>query len=157
MRLSNNFKLSEFEFSNTANKFGINNSAPAIVIPRLQALVTDLLQPICDATGWRAVISSGYRCPELNRRVGGVSTSQHVKGEAADTMFYLDTASSNKLRSNADGTQTRKPEFLKPTEVADRVDALGLEYDQMIIYPNFVHLSYNKGSNRRMRLKARGV
>lgn len=30
------------------------------------------------------VISSGYRCPELNKAVGGVATSQHLKGEAAD-------------------------------------------------------------------------
>lgn len=30
------------------------------------------------------VITSGFRCKELNERIGGSATSQHCKGEAAD-------------------------------------------------------------------------
>ena len=42
-----------------------------------------VLQPLRDRFG-PIRITSGYRCPELNRAVGGVKNSQHLQGEAAD-------------------------------------------------------------------------
>ena len=44
----------------------------------------EVLQPLRDFLGKPVVISSGYRCAELNKAVGGVRNSQHMKGEAAD-------------------------------------------------------------------------
>ena len=50
----------------------------------LQRLVLQVLDPLREAWGHPLHINSGYRCPELNRLVGGVPTSQHVLGQAAD-------------------------------------------------------------------------
>lgn len=73
-------------------------------------------------------ISSGYRCEELNRLVGGVKNSQHLTGEAVD-IYTLD----NCYLFNA-------------------LQKSGLNFDQVIYYRrrNFIHLSLKlKGKNRR--------
>ena len=72
-----------------AERRGINNSPRTKeeekrVIENLKALCMEVLQPLRDFLGKPVVISSGYRCPELNKAVGGVKNSQHMKGEAAD-------------------------------------------------------------------------
>jgi hypothetical protein len=134
-QISSNFKMAEFRVSVTTTAAGIPNGIPEDVKPAIQALVLNLLQPICDATGWRCKINSGYRSPEVNRRVGGVATSQHVKGEAADCVFL--------------------PKDIKvlPIDVLRVVTELGLDFDQMIAYNGFVHLSYTtKRANRRQIL-----
>ena len=83
--ISKNFSYSEFERSETAEKKGIVNViATARVRDSIQALVLNVLQPLRTALGVEMHINSGYRCPELNEAVGGVPTSQHMKGEAAD-------------------------------------------------------------------------
>ena len=87
MQLTKNFKLEEFAKSETAQRRGINNSIPAELIPNIKALCENVLQPLRDAVGVPVKISSGYRCPALNKAVGGSSTSQHMKGEAADIVI----------------------------------------------------------------------
>jgi uncharacterized protein YcbK (DUF882 family) len=42
------------------------------------------LQVLRDYTGRRITVTSGYRSPEHNKKVGGVSNSQHLEGKAAD-------------------------------------------------------------------------
>ena len=84
MRLSPHFALSEFVSSQTAARRGIDNTPPPEVIERLTALCENVLEPVRAHFGRPVVISSGYRCPALNRAVGGAASSQHVKGEAAD-------------------------------------------------------------------------
>ena len=59
-------------------------------------LSTKILQPIRNVYGKPIVISSGYRCTKLNKAVGGVSTSQHCKGEAADIRTISDSIADNK-------------------------------------------------------------
>ena len=54
------------------------------MIENLKALCMEVLQPLRDYLEKPVVISSGYRCSEVNKAVGGVSGSQHLKGEAAD-------------------------------------------------------------------------
>lgn len=83
-RLSKNFTLEELVFSVTANNQGINNTPNAEVKAALKRLAVEVLQPIRDAWGKPIVISSGYRCPKLNKAVGGVANSQHIYGQAAD-------------------------------------------------------------------------
>ena len=51
---------------------------------KLQKLCSEVLQPIRDKFKKPIVVTSGYRCPKLNAAVGGVRTSQHLLGEAAD-------------------------------------------------------------------------
>ena len=89
MRLTRNFTYEELCNSNVAERMGINNSPRTKeeekrVIENLKALCMEVLQPLRDFLGKPVVISSGYRCPELNKAVGGVRNSQHMKGEAAD-------------------------------------------------------------------------
>lgn len=67
MRLSNNFKLEEFERSNTAGQLGIDNTAPREAIDNLSRLCTLLLQPLRDYYKTKIFINSGYRLPGLER------------------------------------------------------------------------------------------
>lgn len=84
IQLSPHFKLSEFENSSTARARGINNKVPEHLIPSLRTLCTEVLEPLREHVKEPVIISSGYRCPKLNKLVGGVSNSQHMTGEAAD-------------------------------------------------------------------------
>lgn len=84
MKLGPNFSLSEFTRSGTASRRGIRNDPPAAVIDRLVGLVEAVLQPVRDHFGRPVVVTSGYRCPELNEAVGSAGSSQHTTGEAAD-------------------------------------------------------------------------
>lgn len=84
MKLTEHFSLSEFEFSSTARARGINNHCPESLIPNLKNLCEQVLEPLREHVQEPVIISSGYRCPQLNRLVGGVSNSQHITGEACD-------------------------------------------------------------------------
>lgn len=77
------FKLSEFINSATANRLGIDNIPSFEVVDNLNRLA-DYLDGIREKFGKPISVSSGYRCPMLNKAVGGVVTSQHLKGLAAD-------------------------------------------------------------------------
>ena len=77
------FKLSEFINSATANRLGIDNTPSFEVVDNLNRLA-DYLDGIRAKFGKPILISSGYRCPMLNKAVGGVVNSQHLKGLAAD-------------------------------------------------------------------------
>ena len=77
------FKLSEFINSATANRLGIDNIPSFEVVDNLNRLA-DYLDGIRAKFGKPILISSGYRCPMLNKAVGGAVNSQHLKGLAAD-------------------------------------------------------------------------
>lgn len=85
MKLTRNFSLSEFTFSETAERLGI----PVVIEPdspeflAVQRLALLVLQPVRDYFG-PVVITSGYRPEALNIAIGGSPNSQHMKGEAAD-------------------------------------------------------------------------
>ena len=124
--ISKNFSYSEFERSETAEKKGIVNViATARVRDSIQALVINVLQPLRTAWGAELVINSGYRCPELNEAVGGVPNSMHLRGEAADV-----------------ATPT-------PLRLARKAVEMKLPFDQMGIYPTFVHFSHKLGGPQR--------
>ena len=124
--ISKNFSYREFEASAKANARGICNVITSFAVrDSIKALVLNVLQPLRDKWGKPLGINSGYRCPELNKLVGGVDTSQHIKGEAADV------ATDN------------------PYELAKMAKELNLPFDQMILYPTFVHFSHKlKGPQR---------
>lgn len=85
MILTKNFSLEEMYRSDTARRCGIDNKPQTEeVVENLRALCLEVLQPLRDHLGKPVVVSSGYRCKDLNRNVGGVENSQHLKGEAAD-------------------------------------------------------------------------
>ena len=82
--ITKNFTLQELVASDTATRMGIDNSPDEEVEKKLRLLATSILQPLRDRYGKPITVTSGYRCSKLNKAVGGVSTSQHLKGEAAD-------------------------------------------------------------------------
>lgn len=126
MRISKNFTFEEFTASDTAKAEGIINQVTDFdTRDNIISLVKEVLQPLRDAVGKPLHINSGYRSAELNKRVGGVPTSQHCKGEAAD----VSGASAYTLAKTA--------------------VELGLTFDQCILYPTFCHFSFKRnGENR---------
>ena len=82
--ISKNFTLEELTASATATAKGIRNNPGQTDIINLCALVHRVLQPLRDAMGQPIKIGSGFRSLALNMDVGGVSNSQHMRGEAAD-------------------------------------------------------------------------
>lgn len=128
--ISKNFSYREFEESETAKARGITNVISSFEVrDAVRELTNTVLQPLRDAWGQPLHVNSGYRCPKLNAAVGGAATSQHTKGEAADI----------------------KAEH--PIKLAQLAYDLGLPYDQMIIYPTFVHFSHKlHGEQRRQVL-----
>lgn len=84
LRLTEHFMLSEFTQSPTAQANGIDNTCPSQYIPVLQQLCEAVLEPLRKYADQPIVISSGFRCPLLNLKVGGEYASQHTVGEAAD-------------------------------------------------------------------------
>lgn len=140
MKLSENFNLSEFTKSNTAKRNNIVSqyNPPSFVIANLKDLTKYLLQPLRNGIGHNLTVSSGYRSKKVNELIGGAESSQHSKGQAADLK--------NTKGSNID--------------IVREVLAQNLPFDQMIIEfgtflrPSWIHLSYSKGNNRYMILRA---
>jgi uncharacterized protein YcbK (DUF882 family) len=75
MQLTKNFNLSEFN----KHGFALNET----VLRNIQALANNL-QVLRDEVNKPIKITSGYRSPEHNAKVGGVKSSRHITGEAAD-------------------------------------------------------------------------
>lgn len=125
-RISKDFKFSEFTKSDTATRLHITNAITSWEVrDNIKALVEDVLQPLRDAWGKPLFINNGYRCLELNKAVGGVPTSQHCLGEAADVGCT------------------------DPYALAKLIKKMKLDVDQVILYPSFVHISYKRdGRNR---------
>ena len=126
-RISRNFTWEEMTYSRVAVENGLLNEPPFEVKQAMMELVKRLLQPLRVAYGKPIAITSGYRSPEVNRLVGGVPSSQHVKGEAADC--YV-------------------PD---PKELLDVLLYCKLPFDQAILYKRkkFLHLSFRvNGENR---------
>lgn len=127
--LSKNFDWKEFEKSDTASRLHIVNVINDWEVrDNIKALVEDVLQPLRDAWGGPLFIKSGYRSKELNEAVGGVKTSQHCKGQAADVGVT------------------------DPYALAKLIKRMRLDVDQYIVYPDFVHISYKKDGENRNQL-----
>ena len=78
------FTLKDLTDSHTAQRLGIDNTPSEEVVKNLNILVETILDPLREAWQKPIMVNSGYRCPTLNNAVGGVCTSQHLKGKAAD-------------------------------------------------------------------------
>lgn len=124
--ITKDFSYREFERSEVADAKHICNVITSFEVrDSILALAENVLQPLRDAWGKPLKVNSGYRCKALNAAVGGAPTSQHVKGEAADI---------------AAGD---------PVKLARLAVKLGLAFDQMILYPTFVHFSHRLNGEQR--------
>lgn len=129
-----NFKLSEFFVSSTADKNGIKNEpsldAKATVVRNINLLVAYILDPLRDVLHTPIIITSGYRNQQVNKLVGGANNSQHMLGCAAD--FHVQGFTSSMMHNV----------FLYIYDT--------MEFDQLIYYrnKNIIHVSYVENSNR---------
>lgn len=145
--LTPHFKLSEFEASRKAEQYGIDNTPPEEGVEKLRRLCEGCLEPLREALGLPVVITSGFRTKELNDLLTHSSTSsQHMRGEAAD--FYVASTS-----SATDGAQRE----LLIKAFREILTNPKIDFDQMILYPTFIHVSYvSREKNRHGILKAQG-
>ena len=128
------FTVSEMLKSDTAIKQRLWNGAPKEAEENLRALVDEVLDPLREAYGRPIRVNSGYRCPKLNTLVGGTSNSQHMRGEAADIQPVV-------------GNEADLPELA-------RILIENGKFDQLIIYPTFIHVSHKRlGWNRKQVLQ----
>ena len=118
---------------------GIDNTPTPEAVANLEALVEAALDPLRERYGYPIHVSSGYRCPRLNKAVGGAVNGQHTTGEAAD--IYV----------------------TRPKEMAELFSLIyyTLPYDQLIWEkgtddaPAWIHVSYREGNNRRECLRTK--
>lgn len=128
-QISENFTWEEFQRSEAADKLGIDNSIPdESIAAQMRSLVVTVLQPLRGAYGKPLAVNSGYRSPALNKAIKGANNSQHTKGQAADI------ATDN------------------PRELARLVLQKNLPFDQMILYPTFIHLSHRHPGPQRNQI-----
>ena len=116
---------------------------PPLAQANVRALVENVLDPAREMLGRAIQVNSGYRCPRHNEEVRGATNSQHMKGEAAD----ICPVKSEKIID-------------KSFTVQDLVNVIKMHgvFDQLIVYPTFVHVSYKRnGENRRQVLKKVGT
>ena len=78
------FTIEELYASDTAKRLGIDNKPTTQKMIHLVYLAAYVLEPLRVAMNRPIHISSGYRCEKLNKAVGGVYNSQHLKGQAVD-------------------------------------------------------------------------
>lgn len=136
MTFTQNFHETEFLRSETASHAGIKQrwSTDEHKV-NAKFLAHEILQPLRNFLGQPIVITSGYRMAEVNKLVGGSPTSQHLVGQAAD--FTIKGYVS---------------QYLAQESLLVAISRLKLTYDQLIFYPNFTHISYNKDIKKNRKL-----
>lgn len=137
MKLSDNFTLAEMVRSQTARRLNIDNTPDEHQIEFMRELCVNVLQPIRDEFG-PVRVTSGLRVPELNRAIGGSSSSQHcaLNGAAADIDFGDNNA--------------RVFKWICENIIFDQlIWEFGDESN-----PDWIHVSYNYGKNRGQILRA---
>ena len=125
-KITSNFTLAEMIFTRQP----LPNSPSRLVVINLCWGCHKILQPLRDHIGMPITITSGYRSSEVNKAVGGVSSSQHLYGCAADCVVPSAV-------------------FAKAINYITRY----LPFDQLLIGKSFFHVSWNPfGIPRRQRI-----
>lgn len=133
LRLTEHFTLEELTFSQDAVRHGIDNAPPADVIDNLR-LLAGALEDVRMLLAAPVIVTSGYRCEQLNALVRGSATSAHVEGLAADIIA---------------------PRFGTPAAIAQALQASPLVFDQLILeFGRWVHLGVHPVQPRRQALTA---
>ena len=185
--LTPHFALHEFIRSATARKHCIANDPPPEAVENLKLLCHHTLEPLREALGLPVVITSGYRCKALNNIIAHHSNrSQHMKGQAADFHVGQGEVSGSMFQvpsSMFQGSGSKAAELLVPSSLQAKrpcgssakfcgtsprerlVRAFRLiltdpsiDFDQLIIYPNFIHVSYvSREKNRHSIMTGSGA
>ena len=138
--ISEHISYREGVYSITATRLGINNTPGDDQLHFMELIAEKVFEPLREWVGGPIKINSFYRCPDLNKAIGGSATSQHCKGQAMDIDDTLGKA-----------TNAEMYHWIKDN----------LNFDQMIWEfgdddnPNWVHISYvSKEKNRNRCLRA---
>ena len=124
MKLTENFSLSEFQCKSGAEM-------PAEVLENIKELAKNM-QVLRDHIGKPIQITSGYRSPDHNKKIGGAKASKHVLGMACDFKVKGVTPA----------------EIIKDIEVLIMCDKM--KQGGIGIYPSWVHYDiYYNGVNKR--------
>lgn len=126
VQLSQNFKLSEFLYTERDFVFGV--ISPDVFF-NIFALCRLVLQPLRSKLERPVLVSSGYRPEVLNKLVGGVTNSRHLYGAAADLIFDYDS----------EGTQMY--DILKKNP---NVGELIINYERNYIHVSLKNFNYEK-------------
>ena len=141
------FTISEMLRSDTALKMRLWNGANREIEENIRALVDNVLDPLRERYEHPIYVTSGYRCPKLNKAVNGAPNSQHMRGEAADIVAGPSTGSGTSVYENL--------------KLAKMIAESG-KFDQMILeevgpndlLPRWIHVTWKRnGWNRRNILK----
>lgn len=129
------FSMSELIHSDTAIQHRINNMPDITSMDNMLNLIHYLLNPLRTYLRRPIIVSSGFRCKELNAKVGGSENSQHLKGQAVDILA----------------------EGMKAKDLAKFILNTGLDFDQLILEKKglieWVHISFVKKNNRNQYLE----
>ena len=135
LKMAKYFKAAEMLKSETADKNKIQNTPSVEVEQNIEELL-EVLDGLREHYGKPIKITSGYRCTELNKLVGGSPTSAHVIGYAADLQPVGDTFENFKA------------------SVLEWLNKSGVKFDQCILERNkntqWVHFGlYNRKGQQR--------
>ena len=149
--LSPHFSLKEMTDSLTARKYGIANVPSPEAVENLRALCVHTLEPLRKALSLPVIITSGFRTKALNDKLAHSSErSQHMQGQAAD--FYIPVQGEG---VTVNGSLSRRELLIKAFR--EILQNPKIDFDQLILYPSFIHVSYvSPKANRRGILKAQG-
>ena len=138
--ISEHISYREGVYSITATRLGIDNTPEDDQLHFMEIIAEKVFEPLREWVGGPIKINSFYRCPELNKAIGGSTTSQHCKGQAIDIDDTFGKATNAEMFN-----------FIKEN----------LDFDQMIWEfgdddnPDWVHISYvSEEKNRNRCLKA---
>ena len=128
-QLSRNFTLEEFIVSREAISRKIDNAPSPEILKNLQLLASKL-EEVRELLGYPIVITSGYRCPDLNFAIRGSRNSQHMEGLAADILC---------------------PRFGSPYDVCVKIAASDIVFDQLIYeYGNWTHIGFGLANRKEL-------
>lgn len=120
-QLTAHFTLEELTFSSTGERLCIDNTPDDETKARMLMLAMGL-EKVRALLGAPMHIDSGYRCPALNKAVGGVPDSAHVQGYAADFIC---------------------PDYGTPLMIARVISGSDIAFDQCIQEGTWVHISFD--------------
>jgi hypothetical protein len=125
MMLSKNFSFAEMTASEIASRKGLDNSPTGVELDNL-ARLAEKLEEVRKVIGKPIMINSAFRSKEVNKAVGGVSSSQHCLGCAADI---------------------RVP-GMTPDQIVKAIIKSDIQYDQLIReFDSWVHISVTNMPN----------
>ena len=147
-RISKNISYKEATKSATASRRGIKNTPTEFQLQNMKMVAERIFQPLRERHGKPIAITSFLRSVELNKAIGGSKTSQHLQG-----------GENGKEEGAIDIDADVYDNGITNAEIFDYI-LKNLEFDQLIWEygtddePDWVHVSYRKGANRKQTLKA---